>query len=340
MSRSDVIQQTLPWQKVLSQAIASPAELLQQLQLPQSLLADANISSELFALRVPEPFLRRIRPGDPNDPLLLQVLPLQAEQQKISGYVTDPLQEADANHRDGLIHKYNGRVLLILTGACAINCRYCFRRHFPYQDNRLGPEQWQSVLDYIEADQGISEVIFSGGDPLAVPDSRLRKMIADLEQIPHLRRLRIHTRLPVMIPQRVTPELLDILQNSRLKTVMVLHSNHANEIDDEVREAIRLLRRADVQMLNQAVLLRGINNSVAVLKTLSESLFDAGVLPYYLFVFDPVEGAAHFDISDADAQRLMSQLQGELPGYLVPKLAREIPGRNAKTLLPVDSQPL
>ncbi len=183
MSRSDVIHQTLPWQKVLSQALSSPAELLQRLQLPASLLSDAEKSSELFALRVPEPFLRRIKPGDAKDPLLLQILPLQAEQRQVTGYVTDPLEEASANHRDGLIHKYKGRVLLILTGACAINCRYCFRRHFPYQDNRLGPEQWQSVLDYIGADSDISEVIFSGGDPLAVPDSRLQKMISDLEQI-------------------------------------------------------------------------------------------------------------------------------------------------------------
>ncbi len=337
MNSTQIITRDSPWQQQLRQAITDPAELLRRLQLPAALLPAAEQAAAQFALRVPEAYLSRIEPGNPQDPLLLQVLPLAAELRQMPGYVTDPLAEAEARAQDGLIHKYRGRVLLIMTGACAINCRYCFRRHFPYQENRLGPQQWQQVLDYIRQDSEITEVILSGGDPLAVPDSRLAKLVQDLEQIPQLQRLRIHTRLPLVIPQRVTDELTELLANSRLQTVMVLHSNHAREVDQAVIEAIRRLRRAGVSLLNQAVLLKGINDTVATQKALHETLFAAGVLPYYLFVLDPVAGAAHFDLSDSDAQRLMSQLQAVLPGYLVPRLAREIPGRGAKTLLPVQS---
>lgn len=327
------------WQQLLSQAITDPAELVRALDLPPETADGARQGHKDFPVRVPAPYLRRIRPGDLNDPLLRQVLPVSAEADNIPGYVTDPLAEADSNPHDGLIHKYKGRVLIILTGACAINCRYCFRRHFPYEDNRLGPDQWQQVVDYIAADCSIREVIFSGGDPLATNDKRLDKLISSLEAIPHLQRLRIHSRLPVVIPQRITPELSDRLAGSRLQTVMVLHINHANEIDDAVTAAVTQLKQAGVTVLNQAVLLRGVNDSVDTLEALSETLFRAGILPYYLFTFDPVAGAAHFDIADREAQQLVSELQSRLPGYLVPKLAREIPGRASKTLLPVASTP-
>ncbi len=325
------------WQHLLSQAITDPAELIRALGLPAETIAGALQAHQDFSLRVPAPYLQRIRPGDLNDPLLRQVLPVSEETANVPGYVTDPLAEADSNPHDGLIHKYKGRVLVILTGACAINCRYCFRRHFPYEDNRLGPDQWQQVVDYIAADSSIKEVIFSGGDPLATNDKRLDKLITSLEAIPHVERLRIHSRLPVVIPQRITPELSQRLADSRLQTVMVLHINHANEIDNDVAAAAASLKQAGVTVLNQAVLLRGVNDSVDALEALSEHLFRAGILPYYLFTFDPVAGAAHFDIADAEAQQLMSELQSRLPGYLVPKLAREIPGRASKTLLPVSS---
>ncbi|GGO78722.1 EF-P beta-lysylation protein EpmB [Marinobacterium nitratireducens] len=321
------------WQSLLSHTLDDPAELLRQLALPDELLAPALEAAGDFPLRIPIPYLRRIRKGDPEDPLLRQVLPLGAERIPVPGFVSDPLAEANANRRDGLIHKYKRRVLLILSGACAINCRYCFRRHFPYDDNRLGPEQWREVLGYLRAHPEVNEVIFSGGDPLATSDRRLARFIADLGEIPHLTRLRIHSRLPVVIPQRVTDSLVDTLTSSRLRPVMVLHVNHGNEIDDEVEQALERLRRAGVTLLNQAVLLRGVNDSVAAQQDLSERLFAAGVLPYYLFVLDAVAGAAHFDVPDDEARRLMLALQAELPGFLVPRLAREIPGRPAKTLL-------
>ncbi|WP_415892597.1 EF-P beta-lysylation protein EpmB [Neptuniibacter sp. PT8_73] len=321
------------WQQLLSRTIDDPAELLKLLDLPSSLLNGAQQGNDLFSLKVPKPFLQRIEKGNPNDPLLRQILPLDAESADIPGYVTDPLAEMSANHSDGLIHKYHGRVLLILSGACAVNCRYCFRRHFPYQDNRLGSEQWQQVLEYLNTDNSITEVIFSGGDPLATSDKRLLRMITDLEEIPHLKRLRIHTRLPIVIPQRVTSELTTLFTNSRFDIAMVLHANHANELDQQVQQASAYLRTAGVTVLNQAVLLKGVNDSLTALTELSEKLFHFGILPYYLFTLDPVKGAAHFDIPDDQAIALHQQLQATLPGYLVPKLAREIPGKRSKTLL-------
>lgn len=321
------------WQTLLSQTLKSPEELLSYLQLPDSLLEGANRASLEFAMRIPRPWLNRIEKANPDDPLLRQVLPLGEELESIPGFISDPLEEMSSNPVDGLIHKYKGRVLVILTGACAINCRYCFRRHFPYAENRLGPEQWQKILDYIAADTSITEVIFSGGDPLVSSDTRLKQLIGDLQQIPHLTRLRIHSRLPVVLPQRITTSLTNLLSQTRLKVVTVIHSNHPQELDNAVAKAVEQLKHAGVTVLNQAVLLRGVNDSVATLKALSEKLFDIGVLPYYLFTFDPVKGAAHFDVPDNEAKQIISQLQDQLPGYLVPKLAREIPGRGSKTLL-------
>ncbi|MGB0466116.1 MAG: EF-P beta-lysylation protein EpmB [Pontibacterium sp.] len=323
------------WQTLLSQTLDDPAELIRLLELPESLIEAARQASGDFPLRIPRPYLSRIQKGDINDPLLKQVLPLGKELRQVPGYLTDPLAEKAANPQEGLIHKYQGRVLLIMTGACAINCRYCFRRHFPYQENRLGPAQWQQLLDYLKNDNSIEEVIFSGGDPLALSDSRLDKLISDLAEIPHIKRLRIHSRLPVVIPQRITESLINLLTRSRLNCIMVLHVNHANEVDDAVRLALAHLKKAGIVLFNQAVLLKGINDSVAALKNLSETLFEAGTLPYYLFVLDPVKGAAHFDIPDTEAQRLVGQLQTQLPGYLVPRLAREVPGKPSKTILPV-----
>lgn len=327
------IQTVRNWQDELREAISDPAELLQRLELPADLLAGAIAGDALFNVRVPEPYLARIEKGNPNDPLLLQVLPLQHETLSLPGYTTDPLQEQAANPLPGLIHKYTHRVLLILSGACAINCRYCFRRHFAYQENQLGRQQWQAILTYLMEHTDVDEVIFSGGDPLATPDSRLEGMIKDLEAIPHLQRLRIHTRLPVVIPSRVTDQLVHLLSASRLNTVMVLHINHPNEIDASVKGAMKRLKEGEITLLNQSVLLRGINDSVTVQKTLSKTLFAAGILPYYLFLFDPVAGAAHFDLPETEARRLAADMQAVLPGYLMPRLAIEIPGQPSKTLL-------
>jgi len=321
------------WQTELRQCIDDPAELLRLLELPDTLLNGAQAAHQDFALRVPRPWLNRIHKGDPNDPLLRQILPLADERLQVPGFNTDPLAEAEANHASGLIHKYTDRVLLILSGACAINCRYCFRRHFPYTDNQLGPQQWQNVLEYLQRHTQVSEVIFSGGDPLATPDGRLQRMLNDLSEIPHLKRVRIHSRLPVVIPQRVTDTLTHALISTRLQPVVVLHVNHPQEIDADVKMACQHLRQAGITVLNQAVLLRDINDNKSVQKILSETLFSCGVLPYYLFVLDAVAGAAHFDVDDQAAQRLVGELQSELPGYLVPRLAREIPGRPSKTLL-------
>ncbi len=321
------------WQQRLRDAITDPRELLAQLALPPSLAESGHPAARQFPLRVPQPFIDRMRRGDSNDPLLLQVLPQVAEMQQVPGFSTDPLAELGSTPRNGLIHKYHDRVLLIASGGCAINCRYCFRRHFPYQENQLGPTQWQEVLTYIRAHTELREVIFSGGDPLVTTDQRLGRMIADLAAIPHLTRVRIHSRLPIVIPSRVTATLAAGLTATRLQPVLVLHCNHPQEVDAEVRDAVRRLRDASITVLNQAVLLRGINDRVEILRELSETLFSAGALPYYLFVLDAVAGAAHFDIADRDAQRLMAELQAVLPGYLLPRLAREIPGRPSKTLL-------
>lgn len=322
------------WQQQLRDAVTDADALLRLLELPPAPASDARLDAErAFALRVPHAFVSRMRKGDPADPLLRQVLPDGIEMLPMPGFSDDPLAERSSNPCHGLIHKYRDRVLLITSGGCAINCRYCFRRHFPYQSNQLGPEQWRDVISYLQAHTELREVILSGGDPLVTPDSRLQRMIDELATIPHLTRIRIHTRLPIVIPDRITDGLIKALSSTRLQPVLVLHCNHPQEVDSSVDAAIQALRRADVTVLNQAVLLKGINDSVEVLKLLSERLFSAGVLPYYLFVLDPVAGAAHFDISDQEAQYLVGRLQAELPGYLVPRLAREVPGKPSKTLL-------
>lgn len=333
LSAKPYIQPVDDWRWLLNHCITEPTELLELLELPSNLLYNANIAAADFALKVPITYLNKIKKSDINDPLLRQILPIAEELYSPPEFTTDPLEESAANQQQGIIHKYHGRVLVIVSSTCAINCRYCFRRHFPYSQNRLGYEQWQQVISYIKADKNIQEVIFSGGDPLAISDKKLGTMIADLEQIPHLQRLRIHSRLPAVIPQRITVELCQILTASRLLCVMVLHINHSQEIDNSTQQAVQKLRQAGVSILNQAVLLRSVNNSSEQLKQLSESLFAAGILPYYLFTLDPVKGASHFDIPDNLAIQLITELQKVLPGYLVPKLAKEIPDKASKTLL-------
>lgn len=321
------------WQRALLESFSDPRALLAALDLDP---VDPRIALDPktdFPLRVTRSFVSRMRRGDPLDPLFRQVWPHQAEQNRASPLPLDAVGDLAKTQGGGVIHKYHGRVLLIATGACAIHCRYCFRRHFPYAEHLAARQQWQPALDIIAADPSIEEVILSGGDPLSLSDAKLATLVADLEQIPHLQRLRIHTRQPIVLPQRVDTHLLAWLGSTRLQTVMVLHVNHAHEIDAEVSEGIARLRSTGIHLLNQSVLLRGINDDVEGLSVLSQSLFAQGVLPYYLHLLDRVPGVMHFDVSEVEALSLMRKLSQRLPGYLVPRLVREEAGQPAKTLL-------
>jgi EF-P beta-lysylation protein EpmB len=326
------------WQKELAMAFSDPGSLLDYLQLHRADFTEDIKARALFPLRVPRSFAARMAKNDVNDPLFKQVFTSIREFDIAPGYSSDPLQEQD-NKQPGILHKYQSRVLLIVRGGCAVNCRYCFRRHFPYGDNHLSRRDWLETLDYIRADEHIDEVIYSGGDPLMAKDDFLAWLSAEIEQIPHIKRLRIHTRLPVVIPSRVTAELLDWFTTSRLQAVMVLHINHVQEIDATLKNALQRLKTAGVTLLNQAVLLKGINDSADSQIALNEALFAAGVMPYYLHVLDKVQGASHFDISDDQARALMAELIRRQPGYLVPKLVREIGGQPGKTPLDLHLHP-
>lgn len=314
--------------------IRDPAELLDRLGLDPALLPAARRAAELFPLRVPLAFVERMRPGDPRDPLLRQVLPLEDELAEVPGFAADPVGDDAALVAGGVLHKYRGRALLVTTGACAVHCRYCFRRHFPYADANASADGWQSALDYLRSQPDVTEVILSGGDPLTLSDRRLKALADALADIPHLRRLRVHTRLPIMNPARIDDALLDWLAGTRLDPVMVIHANHANEIDATVAEALTRLGSRGVTLLNQAVLMRGVNDAADTLVDLSERLFEAGVLPYYLHLLDRVRGAAHFEVPEAEAVALHAEVAARLPGYLVPKLVREIAGEPGKSLVP------
>lgn len=321
------------WQKEFANSVTEPNELLELLELNKETYIEDIKARSLFAMRVPRPFIAKMEKGNPNDPLLLQVLPLKQEFELHPEFSKDPLTEQETPVK-GLLHKYKSRVLLIFKAGCAVNCRYCFRRHFPYGDNHLNKVQLRETLSYIQAHPEINEVILSGGDPLMAKDDALLWFVEQLEAIKHVTRLRIHTRLPVVIPSRITNELCALFANTRLNIVFVTHINHANEIDQTLVDAMAKLKHAGVTLLNQAVLLKDVNNHVIAQVNLSERLFDAGILPYYLHVLDKVEGAQHFYVSDNDAIALHSELLTELPGFLVPKLVREIGGEKSKT--PID----
>ena len=327
--RTLTVQQPSRWQTLLGQSITDPEQLLRELKLPLSLLPGAVRASASFKLRVPYAFLARMRQGDPDDPLLRQVLPLEEELSVVPGYCTDPLAELDAMPAPGVLHKYQGRVLLTTTGACAIHCRYCFRRHYPYSDANPTREHRQTI-DYLHRQAGVTEVILSGGDPLTLSDARLAALVTALESVPQLERLRIHSRVPVMLPERIEPALLEWITGTRLRVVLVIHANHANEIDSSVRQAMYQLRQAGVTLLNQSVLLRGVNDDSGVLVALSEKLFAAHILPYYLHQLDPVQGAAHYYVGDQEAMNLIQEIRERLPGYLVPRLVREYAGQASK----------
>ena len=320
------------WQRVLANAIREPAELLKYLNLPESLLKGANTANQSFALRVPRGYCQNIEKGNPNDPLLRQILPIEAELIHDSAFTLDPVADLAAMEAPGLLHKYNGRVLIITTAACAVHCRYCFRRHFPYQENRA-EQNWQDTVEYIRANTDIHEVILSGGDPLSLTESRLKNLTDKLINIPHIKTLRIHTRQPIVLPERVNDELLSWIDSLPWKVVIVLHCNHANEISPMVTSALKKLHQQQVTLLNQSVLLAGVNDNLEVLLNLSTKLFESNVLPYYLHMLDKVKGAQHFSVKSEKALHLLNQMRHHLPGYLVPRLVEEIAGKKSKTAI-------
>ncbi|QDU64676.1 L-lysine 2,3-aminomutase [Planctomycetes bacterium Pan216] len=322
------------WRKALAQAIRDPDELCDLLDLPKEIRTSARAASKLFPLVVPREFVERMRPGDPNDPLLRQVLPLDAEAEEVPGFTVDPVGDAPSRRADGLLHKYHGRALLITTGVCAVHCRYCFRRHYPYHEEPRGLEAWEPALACLADDPLIAEVILSGGDPLTLTDEWLARLASRFEEIGHLQRLRVHTRLPIVLPQRVDDALLAWLTGTHLQPIMVVHANHPSELDDACRQALRRLVDAGVLVLNQAVLLKGINDDAATLARLCLELVSLRVMPYYLHQVDRVSGAAHFEVSEERGLQLMEDLRGQLPGYALPKYVREVSGEASK--MPVE----
>ena len=326
------------WLTQLADVITDPDELLQILELTDyPNLLQGSEARRLFALRVPRAFAALMKKGHPDDPLLRQVLTAKQEFFIAPGYSTDPLEEQHSAV-PGLLHKYRNRALLLVKGGCAVNCRYCFRRHFPYADNQGNKRNWQAAIAYISEHHELDEIIFSGGDPLMAKDHELDWLISELEAIPHIKRLRIHSRLPVVIPARITDVLVSRLAQSSLQVLLVNHINHAQEISHDFCTAMTKLRKAGITLLNQSVLLRGVNDNAHTLANLSRSLFDAGVLPYYLHVLDRVQGAAHFMVEDEEARAIMRELLTLVSGYMVPKLTREIGGEPSKTLLDLQSR--
>ncbi len=323
----------VPWHEALRRAIRDFSTLAEALGLPNHWQDQARQAAAQFRLLVPWEFLARMRRGDPDDPLLRQVLPVAEEMQSVAGYTADPLCEQESCRTPGLLQKYAGRALVIATGTCAVHCRYCFRRHFPYQELAAAQRRWPRILAELAADPTIEEVILSGGDPLVLPDACLEGWAKSLARLAHVQRLRVHTRLPIVIPQRVTSELLAWLRGTRLTTIVVVHVNHPQELDGACREALAMLVDRGIPVLNQSVLLRGVNDSVEALEQLCRELINLRVLPYYLHQLDPVEGAHHFAVPTEEAIALVTALRDRLPGYAVPRLVVEQPGEPSKRLL-------
>ncbi len=330
---SDPVTATPSWKESLARAVRDPADLIEILQLDEGLLDGAKKAVELFPLAVPREFISKMRPGDPGDPLLRQVLPLGLELETSSEGREDPLGEQDFLHAPGLLKKYHGRALLVAAGTCAVNCRYCFRRNYPYGETPAGMEAWEPAFRELESDESIREIILSGGDPLVLTDSALQRLVERLDRIPHLQRLRIHSRLPIVIPSRVTDELLSTLRTSRLAPVVVVHSNHPAELDTATTEALRRFINAGIPVLNQAVLLKDVNDDADLLAELSERLVNLGAMPYYLHQLDPVTGSLHFQVPIERGLELIAALRRRLPGYAVPRYVQEIPGEAHKSVL-------
>ncbi len=319
------------WHRSLAEAIRDPLVLLQSLGLPRSLLPAAQAGAGTFPLMVPRSYLARMEPQNPADPLLRQVLPLSAELVDAAGFSHDAVGDQSARRAPGMLHKYAGRALLIAAGVCAINCRYCFRRHYPYGIEPRRMEDWEPALRELAADSSIHEIILSGGDPLMLTDARLSQLLGRLAEIPHLSRLRVHSRLPIVLPDRVTPPLIELLTQHSWATYMVVHANHPRELSEDCRLALRHLVRGGMTVLNQAVLLRGVNDNADTLTRLCEDLVNLGVLPYYLNQLDRVAGTSHFEVPVETGKALIAELRRRLPGYAVPSYVQEIPGELHKT---------
>ena len=319
------------WRRSLATAIRDVESLVRELELPEEYATSAIEAAKSFPVLVPRSFLARMEVGNPQDPLLRQVLPVGEENVSVPGFVVDAVDDQAAKLAPGLLQKYRGRVLLMAAGSCAVNCRYCFRRHYPYSEEPRRLDDWEPAIQAIEQDQSVHEVILSGGDPLMLTDDRLAALVGRLEGIEHLTRLRIHSRLPIVLPDRVNPELIELLRGCRLQPIMVVHANHPHEIVGDCAEALRTLVRSGIPTLNQAVLLRGVNDQVEPLAELCERMIDLGVIPYYLHQLDRVAGTAHFEVPEATGLELIAKLRARLPGYAVPQFVQEIAGESSKT---------
>ena len=319
------------WQHLLAQAIRDPEELIDYLQLPKTAFYKVLNSRKKHPLLVPIGYLQKIKKGCWDDPLLRQILPIEEEMLEVEGYISDPVGDLNASRASGVLQKYHGRALIITTGTCAVHCRYCFRKEYPYSNSKPTTNNWQQVLDIINNDTSLHEVILSGGDPLVLSDRRLASLCQQLATIPHINTLRFHTRLPIVLPERIDTHFLQWFSNLAIQKVVVIHANHANEIDPLVGEKLRAITQAGATLLNQSVLLKGVNDNLAALENLSHRLFHYQTLPYYLHLLDKVKGTAHFDIEQQQALHLIEALRNRLPGYLVPKLVREISGERSKT---------
>ncbi len=323
----------IDWHRSLADAIRDPDELIDLLSLPDDLREPARRAAMLFPLLVTRSYLARMHPGDPQDPLLVQVLPLGIEAEVVPGFGADPVGDAGARRAPGLLHKYQGRALFVTTGACAVHCRYCFRRHYPYGDEPRRLADWEEAIATLADDTTLHEVILSGGDPLMLTDARLEALYSRIAEIGHVRRLRVHTRLPIVLPDRITDRLIAILLDAGPTPVVVVHVNHHHELLNDCGAALRRLVRAGITVLNQAVLLKGVNDSVVALSALSEGLVDLGVIPYYLHQLDRVAGAAHFEVDEANGRQLIAELRRRLPGYAVPRYVRETVGGEHKEII-------
>jgi EF-P beta-lysylation protein EpmB len=323
----------LSWRHAIKNAVRDGGELCRILNVDKDLVGSSAAASSDFPVFAPWEFIRRMTPGDPCDPLLRQVLATTNEEHSPPGFADDPVGDDAATLSPGLIRKYRSRALLIATGACAIHCRYCFRRHFPYEAAPKSVDDWQPALDQIAADRELDEVILSGGDPLTLVDETLGELAQQIARIDHIQRLRIHTRLPIVIPQRVTGDLLAWLRGTRLATIMVVHANHPNEIDEPVAQSLTRLADAGVPVLNQAVLLREVNDDAKSLVELSRRLVNLRVMPYYLHQLDRVRGAAHFEVPLEHGLELVAEMRRQLPGYAVPRFVQETAGKESKLVL-------
>ena len=325
-------QQTT-WQRSLAAAIRDADELIDRLRLPDHLRPAARSAAQRFPLLVPESFLRRIEPERADDPLLRQVLPLDAEHEDVPGFGVDAVDDARFRTAPGLLQKYHGRALFMATGSCAVHCRYCFRRHYPYGEEPRRLMDWEPALSALNQNTATEELILSGGDPLMLTDQRFSDLLDRIESIPHLRRLRIHTRLPIVLPDRMTPALIRRLNNCRLKIIFVVHANHPAELINDCADCLQCLVRTPLTVLNQAVLLKGVNDSATVQCNLSLRLIELGVMPYYLHQLDRVAGTAHFEVPIATGRAILREMRQQLPGYAVPRYVQEIPGETHKTVL-------